>query len=66
MGYITYEDGTNYEQRLYFKKTGRYPTLPVVYGLVDDIANSFRYKINASQYNGTYGDVKLKTEHIQL
>lgn len=54
------EDGTNYEQRLYFKKTGRYPTLPVVYGLVDDIANSFRYKINASQYNGTYGDVKLK------
>lgn len=54
------EDGTNYEQRLYFKKTGRYPAIPVVYGLADDIAESFRYKINASQYSGTYGDVKLK------
>ena len=54
------EDGTNYEQRLYFKKTGRYPTIPVVYGLADDVAQSFKYKINASQYDGTYGDVKLK------
>ncbi len=54
------EDGVNNDQHLYFKKTGRYPTIPVVYGLADDVANSFRYKINASQYNGTYGDVKLK------
>lgn len=54
------EDGTNFEQRLYFKKTGRYPTIPVTYGLADDIAKSFKYKITASQYNGTYGDVKLK------
>lgn len=54
------EDGANENQTLYFKKTGRYPTIPVVYGLADDVANSFKYKINASQYDGTYGDVKLK------
>lgn len=54
------EDGVNYEQRLYFKKTGRYPTVPVVYELADDIANSFKYKIKASQFESSYGDVQMK------
>lgn len=54
------EDGVNENQTLYFKKTGRYPTLPVVYELVDDVAKSFLYKINASQFESGYGDVQMK------
>lgn len=54
------EDGTKNEQHLWFKKTGRYPAIPMVYGLADDLANTFEIKINASGYEGAYGDIEVK------
>lgn len=54
------EDGVDDKQRLFFKKTGRYPTIPVVYGLADDVANSFKNKLYASWFNETYDNVEFK------
>lgn len=53
-------DGNQFDHTTYFKKTGRYPTIPIVYELADDVANSFVYKIDASQFEGTWGDVQMK------
>ena len=36
-------------------------TIPVVFELCDELANSFTYKINQSSFNGAWGsDVQLK------
>jgi hypothetical protein len=53
-------DGNQFDHKIYFKKTGRYPTIPMTIDLVDEVANSFAYKINASQFSGAYGDIKTK------
>lgn len=53
-------DGNQFDHHIFFKKTGRYPTIPVVYELADEMANSFTYKINASQFQGAWGDVQMK------
>ncbi|NDV81619.1 glycoside hydrolase family 98 domain-containing protein [Bacteroides sp. 51] len=60
--YLMDEDGIQTDHHLYFKKTGRYPAIPTVAELADDLANSFIYKIEASQFNsGTgWGDIKIK------
>lgn len=54
------EDGNHSKNIIYFKKTGRYPTIPMAMDLADDIANKFTYKISASQYNAGWEDIKLK------
>lgn len=57
------EDGEGASQRLWFKKTGRYPTIPTAYELADATARSFKYQLNASQFiNGQYSNMadKLK------
>lgn len=54
------EDGNQSKNIIYFKKTGRYPTIPMAMDLADDLANKFIYKINASQYNAGWENIKLK------
>lgn len=54
------EDGNQNKNILYFKKTGRYPTIPMAMDLADELANSFIYKINASQFNGGWDNIQLK------
>lgn len=56
------DDGNLRYNENYFKKTGRYPTIPVVYQLADADANSFIYKVNQSQYASKWSnkDVKVK------
>lgn len=54
------EDGNQFDNTTYFKKTGRYPTIPVVFDLADEVAQSFVYKINTSQFGGTWGDTQVK------
>lgn len=60
--YLMDEDGIQTEHHLYFKKTGRYPAIPTVAELADELANSFELKIDASQFtSGTgWGDMKIK------
>lgn len=53
-------DGNYSNNIIYFKKTGRYPTIPMAMDLADDLANSFEYQINASQFSAGWDDIKLK------
>ena len=59
--YLRDDDGNLWENQCYFKKTGRYPTIPVAFELCDEAANSFEYKINQSSFNASWGnDMPLK------
>ncbi len=59
--YLRGDDGNLWENKCYFKKTGRYPTIPLAFELCDETANSFTYKINQSSFNGSWGsDLQLK------
>ena len=58
--YLRDDDGNLWDNHCYFKKTGRYPTIPVAFELCDDVANSFQYKINQSTFEGSWSDVNTK------
>jgi hypothetical protein len=59
--YLRDDDGNLWNNRCYFKKTGRYPTVPVAVELNDAVAKSFAYQINQSNFDALWGDVKFKT-----
>lgn len=44
----------------FFKKTGRYPTIPTVYTLADATANSFQSKINKTAYASVFPSIASK------
>lgn len=54
------EDGNKDQQLRFFKKTGRYPAIPQAVDLADDMAQSFRIKVNLSQFEASYGDISVK------
>lgn len=60
--YLMDEDGVQTDHHLFFKKTGRYPAIPTVAELADDLANSFKVQLKASQFtSGTgWGDINYK------
>lgn len=60
--YLMDEDGIKEDHHLYFKKTGRYPAIPTVAELTDDLANSFEFQIDASQFitGSGWGDIRIK------
>lgn len=58
--YLRDDDGNLWDNKCYLKKTGRYPTIPVVYELCDAVANSFSSKINQSSFDGGWSDIQLK------
>jgi hypothetical protein len=52
-------DGNLRYNETFFKKTGRYPTVPTVYQLDDSLANTFQVQVNKSAYSfrwPTFGD----------
>ena len=53
-------DGNWELNKSFFKKTGRYPTIPVVYQLADSAANSFTTKVNKSAYATRWPNVSTK------
>ncbi len=57
-------DGNHRDNKTFFKKTGRYPTIPVVYQLNDAIANSFQFKINKSVYSSRWPNVQSKVNEL--
>lgn len=61
------EDGRQGDNRLWFKKTGRYPAIPTVAQLADDVAQTFQYKVNASLFqsaSSAWGDISRKQEQM--
>lgn len=58
--YLMDNDGTGLDQKSWFKKNGRYPAIPIVYQLLDDVANSFQVKINRSAYDTRWPTLAAK------
>ena len=58
------DDGNMLENRSWFKKSGRYPTIPVMYQLNDPIANSFDHKVNKSQAVSLWSDIPRKVNEF--
>ena len=54
------DDGNLRDNHNFFKKTGRYPTIPTVYNLADDAAKSFEYQVNYTKYASRWGRVEKK------
>lgn len=55
----------NYElNKSFFKKTGRYPSIPIVYQLDDMDANSFQLKVNKSSYASRWPGVTSKVNEF--
>jgi hypothetical protein len=53
-------DGNLRDNKTFFKKTGRYPTVPTVYLLDDALANTFQVKVNKSGYATRWPDIASK------
>jgi hypothetical protein len=50
--------------KTFFKKTGRYPTIPTVYQLDDAAAQSFQVKVNKSAYSTRWPTIADKTNEF--
>lgn len=60
-GLYNMKDGEfHHEQKNWFKKTGRYPTIPIVPALVDGLANSIPNQILRSDYNSRWSTIAKK------
>lgn len=57
-------DGNYRYNNTHYKKTGRYPVIPVVYGLNDSVAKSFDVQINQSQYSSRWSSISAKTTEL--
>ncbi len=57
-------DGNLRNNKTFFKKTGRYPTIPVVYQLADATAAAFQVKVNNSDYTSRWPTVAAKTNEF--
>jgi hypothetical protein len=57
-------DGNLMNNKTFFKKKGRYPTIPTVYKLNDEMAQSFQNKINKSVYSSRWNNVASKVNEL--
>ena len=57
-------DGNLGNNMTFFKKTGRYPTLPTVYNLDDAPAQSFQIKLNKSGYTTRWPTIAAKQTEL--
>jgi hypothetical protein len=62
--YLMDGDGTNMSQISWFKKTGRYPAIPMVYQLTDADAQSFQVKVNTTDYSTRWSTTTAKTNEF--
>ena len=53
-------DGNLRNNKTFFKKTGRYPTIPTVFNLADEAAQSFEVQINQSAYSARWPNLAAK------
>lgn len=57
-------DGNLGNNMTFFKKTGRYPTMPTVYNLADTPAQSFQIKLNKSAYSSRWPTIAAKQAEL--
>lgn len=57
-------DGSYENNKNFFKKTGRYPTIPTVYNLDDEIAKSFEFQVKRSDYSSRWPSVTSKVNEL--
>jgi hypothetical protein len=57
-------DGNLRDNRSFFKKTGRYPSIPTVFALADDAAKSFKVQIKKSAYAGRWPSITAKVAEL--
>ncbi len=57
-------DGNLKDNHNLYKSSGRYPTIPTVYGLRDDIAKSFDVQINQSEIVSRWSSISAKQEEF--
>lgn len=58
--YLIDGDGGLKDNHSFYKKTGRYPTIPTAYGLADSLAKSFEVVVYKSDYLTRWGNVERK------
>lgn len=58
------DDGNLRYNNTHFKKTGRYPVIPVVYGLNDSTAKSFDIQIKKSELSSRWSSISAKTSEL--
>jgi hypothetical protein len=58
--YLMDDDGTYMRNRSWFKKTGRFPAIPIVFQLADPLANSFQIKVNKTDYEKRWPTTEAK------
>ncbi|WP_340110732.1 glycoside hydrolase family 98 domain-containing protein [Maribellus mangrovi] len=57
-------DGNLRDNKTFFKKTGRYPTIPTVYQLEDAAANSFEVEVNTTDYSSRWPNISSKVNEL--
>ncbi|MCW3787922.1 glycoside hydrolase family 98 domain-containing protein [Plebeiibacterium sediminum] len=57
-------DGDYGDNWSFFKKTGRYPTIPIVYQLNDAVANTFETIVKKSEYSSRWSTVSAKVNEF--
>lgn len=62
--YLLDDDGTYMDQHSWYKKTGRYPAIPTVWKLTDDLSKSFAIKVNKSAYTTRWPTNDAKTKEF--
>lgn len=62
--YLSDGDGTYLNQRSWYKKTGRYPAIPVVWQLTDDLAKTFPVQVKASNYAARWPSITAKVNEF--
>lgn len=53
-------DGNLWDNTNLYKSTGRYPTIPTVYALRDNIAKSFKYQLKQSKLSSRWSSISAK------
>jgi hypothetical protein len=57
-------DGNLGDNMTFFKKTGRYPSIPTVYNLKDALAQSFQVQVNKSGYSSRWPTIAAKQTEL--
>ena len=57
-------DGNLWDNTNLYKSTGRYPTIPTVYALKDDIAKSFKYQLKQSSLSSRWNSISAKQNEL--
>ncbi|MBR2087243.1 MAG: glycosyl hydrolase, partial [Oscillospiraceae bacterium] len=57
-------DGNLWDNNNLYKCTGRYPTIPTVYGFADNTAKSFKYQLKQSELSKRWSSISAKQDEL--